>query len=77
MKRVVLGAGNFLLVRFTDAATSRMLYLALREKGVIVREQASQPGLADALRVTVGTAEENALLLQLLVDFSNAPKKDL
>lgn len=77
VKRVVLGAGNFLLVRFTDAATSRMLYLALRKKGVIVREQASQPGLADALRVTVGTAEENALLLQLLVDFSNAPKKDL
>ncbi len=57
------GCGNFILARFTDA---RGTYLALRNKGIILREQASQPGLADALRITVGTDDENKRLLSAL-----------
>ncbi len=57
------GCGNFILVRFTDA---RGTYLALRNEGIILREQASQPGLADALRITVGTDDENKRLLSAL-----------
>ena len=60
------GCGNFILARFTDA---RGTYLALRNEGIILREQASQPGLADALRITVGTDDENKRLLSALTKF--------
>ncbi len=63
VKEVELGLGNFILVRFTDAHDT---YLKLRERGIILREQTSQSGLADALRITVGTAQENERLLTAL-----------
>ena len=63
VKEVELGLGNFILVRFADA---HGIYLKLRDRGIILREQTSQPGLADALRITVGTAEENERLLSAL-----------
>lgn len=65
VKEVELGLGNFILVRFTDAHGT---YLKLRDRGIILREQTSQPGLTDALRITVGTAEENAKLLSALTE---------
>ncbi len=63
VKEVELGLGNFILVRFADAHDT---YLKLRSRGIILREQTSQPGLSDALRITVGTAEENETLLSAL-----------
>ena len=65
VKEVELGLGNFILVRFADAHGT---YLKLRDRGIILREQTSQPGLTDALRITVGTAEENAKLLSALTE---------
>ena len=55
---------NFLLVRFTTDATA--IYDQLRARGIVVRNRTTQPGCAGCLRLTVGTATENAQLLQAL-----------
>ena len=54
-------AANFFLLRVPDAARS---YQALARQGVLVRNL--HPGLANCLRVTVGTADENRILLNAL-----------
>jgi len=54
-------AANFFLVRTADAARS---YEALKRQGVLVRNL--HPGLANCLRVTVGTPDENRILLNAL-----------
>src|SRR5438128_5686321 len=54
-------AVNFFLVRVADAARS---YEALARQGVLVRNL--HPGLANCLRVTVGTPDENRILLNAL-----------
>ena len=50
---------NFFLVRVADADRS---YEALRRQGVLVRNFNS-PGLENCLRITVGTPDENRILL--------------
>ncbi|HET7668881.1 MAG TPA: histidinol-phosphate transaminase, partial [Burkholderiales bacterium] len=52
---------NFFLVRVRDAAKT---YEGLRQQGVLVRNL--HPGLANCLRVTVGTPDENRILLNAL-----------
>jgi len=52
---------NFLLVEFKNAD---VLFNKLIEKGIIVRNRTSQ--VKDCIRITVGTAEENTLLLKTL-----------
>jgi histidinol-phosphate aminotransferase len=52
---------NFFLVRVSDAAKT---YESLRQQGVLVRNL--HPGLANCLRVTVGTPDENRILLNAL-----------
>jgi histidinol-phosphate aminotransferase len=52
---------NFFLVRVTDAART---YEALRRQGVLVRNL--HPGLANCLRITVGTPDEDRILLNAL-----------
>jgi len=54
-------AANFFLVRVPDAAKT---YEALRRQAVLVRNL--HPGLANCLRVTVGTPDENRILLNAL-----------
>ena len=54
-------AANFFLLRVPDAARS---YQALARQGVLVRNL--HPGLANCLRVTVGTPDENRILLNAL-----------
>jgi len=54
-------AANFFLVRVADAARS---YEALKRQGLLVRNL--HPGLANCLRVTVGTPDENRILLNAL-----------
>ncbi|NOT88756.1 MAG: histidinol-phosphate transaminase [Lysobacter sp.] len=49
-------AGNFLLARFDDAETA---YRRLLAAGVVVRDMRATPGLGDALRITVGSPDEN------------------
>jgi len=52
----------------SDQGTSNAetLYMALKERGILVR-YFKQSGLADKLRITVGTAEQNQILLEALV----------
>ncbi|MET4073213.1 histidinol dehydrogenase [Hymenobacter sp. UYCo722] len=57
---------NFLLVRFNVDATA--VYDALSNRGIVVRNRTSQPGCAGCLRLTVGTASENAQLVQALAE---------
>jgi len=55
--------GNFLLVRFDDRSDA---YQRLLRAGVVVRDVSAMRGLDNALRISVGTAEENLALLQAL-----------
>jgi histidinol-phosphate aminotransferase len=52
---------NFLLVRVPDAART---FEALRRQGVLVKNL--HPGLAGCLRITVGTPDENRILLSAM-----------
>jgi histidinol-phosphate aminotransferase len=57
-------AANFVLVRVPDGPGA---YEALKQRGILVRTfHGSHPLLANCLRLTVGTAEENARLLEAL-----------
>lgn len=59
---------NFLLVKVTDA---NGIYAFLRDNGVIVRNRSRVTGCEGCIRVTVGTDEENRLLIQKLTEYGN------
>ncbi|KGO99051.1 histidinol-phosphate transaminase [Novilysobacter defluvii] len=63
IRTVYPSSGNFLLVRFTDAAEA---FDRLLGACVVVRDQRHVPGLEDALRITVGTPEQNRRVLDAL-----------
>jgi histidinol-phosphate aminotransferase len=63
VREVLPSAANFLCVRFDDAPG---IYAALLRAGIVVRDVTRYAGLADALRISVGTAQENRLLLAAL-----------
>ena len=63
VKRVYASQGNFLLARFDDRSNA---YQRLLAGGVVVRDVSAMPGLGDALRISIGTAEETRTLLQAL-----------
>ncbi|MDX5626555.1 MULTISPECIES: histidinol-phosphate transaminase [unclassified Brenneria] len=46
---------NYLLVRFTPSSQA---FKTLWDQGIILRDQSKQPGLADCLRITIGTRYE-------------------
>jgi histidinol-phosphate aminotransferase len=54
-------AANFFLIRVPDAAR---VDASLRKQGVLVKNL--HPGIAQCLRVTVGTPDENRILLNAL-----------
>jgi histidinol-phosphate aminotransferase len=56
--------GNFVLT--TPPQPAEPIYLALKERGILVR-YFGQPGLSDKLRITVGTEAQNQVLLEALV----------
>lgn len=60
VEAVYPSASNFLLVRFVDAAR---VFTALRDRGIILRDQSRQPTLENCIRITVGTKDENERLL--------------
>jgi histidinol-phosphate aminotransferase len=61
--------GNFVLVDFGDAARAKAADAHLRARGLIVRAMGGY-GLAQTLRVTIGTAEENGLVIEALTAFA-------
>jgi len=56
---------NFLLVQ-PPKGNAEEIYLALKERGILVR-YFKQLGLEDKLRITVGTDEQNQLLVERLI----------
>ena len=53
--------------RMPDNARAQRVYKALAEQeGVVVRYRGNEPGCAGCLRITVGTEEENAMVIKKL-----------
>ena len=61
--RVYPSRANFVLVRFDDAQSAFERLLAA---GVVVRDMRAAPGLDDALRISLGTQQQNAQVLAIL-----------
>lgn len=54
---------NFVLVKVDDA---NKRYNQLLEKGIVIRNRTTQSGCENTIRLTVGTPEENAILIKTL-----------
>ncbi len=63
VKRVYPSQGNYLLARFDSADAA---FRALLEAGVVVRDQRAAPQLDDALRISIGTPEQNDRVIAAL-----------
>ena len=66
--KVWRGEGNFVLADFETTERANTADLFLRQRGLIVRRVGSY-GLPHCLRITVGTAEECAMVIEALSDF--------
>ena len=60
------GAANFVLIRASDGPG---LVAAAAAAGIRLRDQSAQPGLADCVRITIGTRVETDALIQFLEDW--------
>lgn len=63
VRRVYPGEGNFLLVKVGGASA---VLQGMCERGILLRDQSSQPGLADHIRITIGSEKETDLLIDAL-----------
>lgn len=70
VREVLPSRANFLCVRFENVA---QVFRTLGAEGVIVRSLSRYPGLPDALRLSIGTAEDNARLVDVLRRVLEAP----
>lgn len=66
---VLPSAGNFVLVRFKDIEQAQRANDYLNSKGVIVRPVGGY-GLPEALRITIGTEDQNRAVLDALSEFA-------
>ncbi|RFF30032.1 histidinol-phosphate transaminase [Wenzhouxiangella sediminis] len=66
VRRVWPGEANFVLVRTTDGPA---LVRDAAAAGIRLRDQSAQPGLADCVRITLGTPEENTAFIEFLQDW--------
>ena len=53
--RVIPSQANFIMVLFADAASAAMAFETLRERGLIVREIGPSYGIANGLRISIGS----------------------
>ena len=72
VEEVLPSDANYVLVRVRDAEA---LFARARASGYILRNQSHQPGLANCLRVSIGTAEEMDGLLTILAGGELVPGK--
>ncbi len=63
VRQVYASQGNYLLVRFDDPEAAFQRLLAA---GVVVRDMRASPQLGDALRISIGSPDENDALLKAL-----------
>ena len=66
---VLPSAGNFVMVRFDDAATAAAANEHLNTRGIIVRPVGGY-GLSDCLRITVGTEDQNRAVIDAMSEFA-------
>ncbi|MBN8530218.1 MAG: histidinol-phosphate transaminase [Caulobacterales bacterium] len=66
---VLPSAGNFVLVRFGDPERCQAANAYLNSRGIIVRPVGGY-GLHDALRITVGTEDQNRAVVDALSEFA-------
>jgi histidinol-phosphate aminotransferase len=71
VEKVYPSDGNFILVKITEA---RKLYEFLLIKGIVLRDRSNVQLCEDCLRITVGTEQDNTLLVDAMQDWyqSNA-----
>jgi len=69
VEKIYPSDANFILVKVTDA---NQVYNYLLDKGIVVRNRTNQINCYNCLRISVGTATENAALLDALKAFSEA-----
>lgn len=69
VRRVYPSSANFLLVRFENPGA---VYAALLAAGIVVRDMRQALGLADALRISLGTREQNDAVLETLAQLEAA-----
>ena len=63
VEKVFESDGNYLLVKFQDGPK---VFKALWDQGIILRDQHKALGLANCVRITVGTKEENARVVEAI-----------
>ena len=61
VEKVFESDANFLLLKVNNATA---LYQYLASQQIVVRNRSSEPGCANCLRVTIGTPEQNELLIK-------------
>jgi len=66
---VLPSAGNFVLVRFKDAAQAAAANDYLNTRGIIVRPVGGY-GLPESLRITIGTEDQNRAVIDALSEFA-------
>lgn len=64
--KVFPSAANFLLVRFMSRPAKEIFRRLLDEFGILVRDVSSGAGLADCLRISVGTPDDNDAVVDAL-----------
>jgi len=67
IKEIYPSDANFILAKVDDA---NLRYNQLIEKGIVVRNRTTQPLCENCLRFTVGTADENDILIKTLNQLS-------
>ena len=72
VEKVYPSDANFILVKIKDA---RKIYEALTEKGIVVRDRSKVKLCDNCLRITVGTEEENTLLVDAMMEYIDAFNK--
>ncbi|RUO28922.1 histidinol-phosphate transaminase [Aliidiomarina sedimenti] len=71
VRSVLPSATNFILFRVADADAVMQFCV---DAGILLRNQSSQPGLSNCLRVTVGAPAENEQLIEVLAEFANTSR---
>jgi histidinol-phosphate aminotransferase len=66
VEKVYPSDANFILIKIKKA---RAVYEYLLTKGIVVRDRSNVQLCADCLRITVGTEQENTVLVDALADF--------
>jgi histidinol-phosphate aminotransferase len=67
VRKVYPSDANFLLVKIDNA---HQVYLYLVDKGIIVRDRSKIALCEDSLRITIGTPQENTMLIAQLREFN-------